>query len=290
MYGADGVSVGLRGGLGNQLFILGAGLSKSRELDVPLYVFWDPPTGELASRDCLVDRMFDGIPGVEFYTDSSRRLVKLRRRFHLVRNREWVQGLAHDVPGTWNQIRPGTFLFGYFQAFLFLKNSAQLMKNHLQQKGVFDVQLKGWPIFQEDEVLFHIRRGDYTDSVVRKSHGLLSEKYFERADQSLRELGVGGKRFVVSDDEEYAQGIAARHGWISVPTGSSTPWENLVAMSRARHLVISNSTFAWWSGWLGDQVQTATVWAPDVWKVGQPGATERLVPKHWRRLKGLFVD
>lgn len=290
MFGADGVSVGLRGGLGNQLFIFGAGLSKSRELDVPLYVFWDPPVGELASRDCLVDKMFNGIPGVQFFTDSSSRSVLLRRRLHIIRNRGWVQGLAHDVPGTWSQIRPGSFLVGYFQALDFVKNSAELMKNHLRQKGFFNVLQKNWPLFQEEDVLFHIRRGDYTDSTVQKSHGLLSREYFERADRSLLELGAGGRRFVISDDEDYIRSIAPRHGWISIRTESSNPWENLVAMSQAPHLVISNSTFSWWSGWFGDQAQTATVWAPDVWKVSQPGATDRILPKHWRRLQGLFAD
>jgi hypothetical protein len=57
----------------------------------------------------------------------------------------------------------------------------------------------------------------------------------------------------------------------------------MVAMSRAHALVMGNSTFSWWAGWLGDRPDRP-VFAPRPWVAAQDGVERDLLPPHWLTL------
>ena len=110
--------------------------------------------------------------------------------------------------------------------------------------------------------------------------------YFSRAAASVVEaLGIAD--FVIFGDdpsaEHHVRAALAPYGPVTSLV-AEPPLTQLSVMSLLPHVVISNSTFAWWGAWLGDQNQGMdrgrVVIAPDPWI----GRGDGIVPDRWLRL------
>jgi hypothetical protein len=93
-----------------------------------------------------------------------------------------------------------------------------------------------------DYQMMHIRRGDYVNN--KANFGLLSPKFYLDQKENLplvlsieNESDVKGFRDLLKPA-------------LILTKENSTVWETLKAMSLSRDLVMSNSTFAWWGGFL----------------------------------------
>ena len=109
-------------------------------------------------------------------------------------------------------------------------------------------------VSDELSVALHVRRGDLVDDpYYSKSVGTLGLSYYETALERLRSRLPDARVYVFSDDPTWC----ARHLPKVLPTeivsGQVTlsPVEDFVAMKACRHFVIANSTFSWWTAWLG---------------------------------------
>lgn len=283
MWGSDGVSIRLRGGLGNQLFIFAAGLSKARELEAKLYVFWEPPAGELARRDCQVDQIFDGTPGVEFHVDSALPRVKVKRRMHLLWNTVYEQSVSHEQVGWWSSVRKGSFLVGYFQTIHYLLGIEDEIAGRLlsARTSICNDRL---PNLEENDVVMHVRRGDYARPEVRHVHGLLDDNYFVDCSDQLTAEGVKGERFVLTDEPRSVASLAEKHGWKIVSGNQTSAIDEMLWMADSFNLILSNSSFSWWGAWLAERKGNTKVLAPKNWKHNQPDAASKVIPSSWRAL------
>jgi hypothetical protein len=63
---------------------------------------------------------------------------------------------------------------------------------------------------------------------------------------------------------------------IRIADYAQSPISDLLAMSSARELVVSNSTFSWWSAWLGGQNSDLNVVVPSPWFAIESAAKEQL--------------
>ena len=74
--------------------------------------------------------------------------------------------------------------------------------------------------------------------------------------------------------------------------GPSGHFEDFYLMSRCRHAVISNSTFSWWSAWLGEAGKPGRITvAPDMWFA--PAANidySDIIPDRWTKLPTGYGD
>ncbi len=97
----------------------------------------------------------------------------------------------------------------------------------------------------------HVRRGDYAEEW--RGHGLLDRQWY-------LDHWPSGKVIIFSDDPEWCKdnlpGEVHHFGEI----------DDFHLMTRCRELLISNSSYSWWSGWIGGQPVTY----PDPWFTGAP--------------------
>lgn len=141
-------------------------------------------------------------------------------------------------------------------------------------------------LFGENAVAVHVRRGDYvTNPVAAGHHGTLQQSYYERALDSLRE--ESGTRVIwFSDDLGWTQDNLAAPGDQVCPSGLTSGAAGEIAlMAACRTRIIANSSFSWWSGWLGRQSDGAgRVFAPRQWFVNEEATTNDLLPESWVKL------
>jgi hypothetical protein len=128
----------------------------------------------------------------------------------------------------------------------------------------------------------HVRRGDYvTDKNYNAFHGTCPKEYYDAAlELVLSRLGPDAELFVFSDDI----GWTREHIRYSLPT-TYVDWnakrnhEDLRLMSACNALVIANSSFSWWAGWLNPNPDKFVV-APKRW-FQAPGAVSDLPKSPW---------
>lgn len=101
-----------------------------------------------------------------------------------------------------------------------------------------------------------VRRGDYLH--LQHNHCVLSMKYYE---ESLMKIVPDlDALFVFSDDIPWCKENFVGKG---IQFVEGNPFTQLYLMTQMKHLVLSNSTFAWWGGYLNDKGGVVVV--PDPW-------------------------
>lgn len=130
------------------------------------------------------------------------------------------------------------------------------------------------PVAAAPECVLHVRRHDYGH------HGLLALDYYRRA-----LAAAGNPRFRVVTDEPNFCDYAFRDfaGFDGVVCGAvAEPWGDFFLMAAARVQVIANSSFSWWTAWLGRaRGVTTQVLAPAEWSLVGGGDP---CPPDWQRV------
>jgi hypothetical protein len=105
-----------------------------------------------------------------------------------------------------------------------------------------------------DALVVSVRRGDYyADPELRARYGFDYEGYLHEAwRRSCERDGVPQRVVVVSDDEAWCR---AHLGWLAgaceqVGFAHEDPVRDLARLAAARRLVLANSTFSYWGGYL----------------------------------------
>ena len=118
----------------------------------------------------------------------------------------------------------------------------------------------------DSAIAIHMRFGDFLDKNIANQYGNLDENYYSKA----LEFFVDKNSFqdtqiqLFSDDVIKGKKILADMGCERVrtfETDSLRPAEELIIMSKYSKIIISNSTFSWWAGYLAED--SATVIAPN---------------------------
>jgi hypothetical protein len=132
-----------------------------------------------------------------------------------------------------------------------------------------------------DWIALHVRRGDYVSGGVM---GVTDASYYSKA-LDLAESLTGLKRVIVfSDDIESAKSLPALRDRKTVEffdsPAASSPLENLMLISSAKHFITANSTFSWWAAFLGKSSKKVVI-CPRPW-LDLPGWNDRdLHPRDW---------
>lgn len=117
-----------------------------------------------------------------------------------------------------------------------------------------------------ESVAVHVRRGDYAHNPrVKKEFGLCTNQYYENAIKILQERYKKTEFFIFSDEIEWVKNNFNLPGKVTyISSTQITDAVELYLMSRAKHNIIANSSFSWWSAWL-NQNPNKTVVAPTPW-------------------------
>ncbi|MEZ5415174.1 MAG: alpha-1,2-fucosyltransferase [Opitutaceae bacterium] len=300
----------LTGGLGNQMFQYAAGLAlaEARRTVLKLDVNWfrEYPNHQNFIRyalSCLnVTEQFATAEEIErvrglYFSRSERGVRKIVQALQLdgvlsrySRNANW-----HHVP--WAHfdekffLQPdNTYIEGYCHAEGYFANIADLVRQQftLRYPAISEVAALEAEIAATESIAVHFRRGDYiTNPSTARRLGAVGRAYYDRAFAVMRAQFPNATFYLFSDDiEAVAREITppGPHHFVQ----ASRPWHDhdaLRLMSRCRHAIISNSTFAWWGAWLISSPNKIVI-APKPWCI-DPNSKSHIVPSDWLEISRL---
>lgn len=257
------IEVLMRGGLGNQLFCYAAGKELSARTGLSLHLV--TRNYSLSNDEKRSFELMRILPkDVSFGDDSVVKKVWTERTFHF--NAEF-DSLSKPV-----------LLDGYFQSPKYFS----LVSGNLVQElsASLDRLVPDATRPASRYIAVHVRRGDYLNDEVKKTHGIVPFEYFQQGVRSLREALGKLPVLVFSDDVAEAFRLASEIDDADVfdPEESRTSHQTLRALSQSAGICISNSTFGWWAAYLNAD---RPVVAPKPWFVNQSVNTADLYLPAW---------
>ena len=284
---SDGICAYIVGGLGNQLFVLAAAWAQAERLGCPLYVdtsYYALPGANWSAQLAGIDHpgidvtdispwrgtsLVDQQPGLFGSVDTGSQVLHLFTE----------AGFAYDE--RINSIVPGTTIAGYFQSakyFGTIKDRLWQMLNATSllphERSYLDA------VTGERRVSLHVRRGDYLSPQTSQVHGLAEPGYFARAMHLYDRLHPDSRYRMYTDSPEVAVSELGPLAAIELapPDGELRPIAGMLAMAAGDGIIISNSTYSWWAGWMISQRDPgATVIAPRPWFRGGESASDLLL-------------
>jgi hypothetical protein len=293
------IVVTMMGGLGNQMFQYAVGRAVSERTGRRLVL--DRTTMPSGAPPYVREFLLDALP-----IDAATRTVG-RRFGAMAGSGSRAQTVFADLRGVlrgtlrrWTIAEPNgedvvvdlttipdrlAVLYGYWQSPAYFSDVAPLIRRELlppihadSAPGKLLRQLKG-----HDVIAVHARRGDYvTVDFVAKVLGTLDAEHFVTMGTRIAEQCDRPAIVVLCEDT----GWAKEHLRFDVPTfyaeedAPLSPVEGIALLGRARHHVLSNSSFSWWGAWLADHADQ-TVIAPRQWFAHRPIDERFRFPDDW---------
>lgn len=278
----------LRGGLGNQMFQLAAGLSFSN-FNLIKYIFLDTSLINLNKKNETKRKYELGI----FNLKLCNILVFKINRYII----EFIYVMLKKISliktiNNKNFKNNNKYLFyvldDYFQnEEFFLCNLSQIKNifnlNHLVEKFSNLNSLLLQKILLSNSVSIHVRRGDYLNSKNINIHGICNLEYYKEAINYINKYQNEITYFIFSDDSEWCKDnfTFLNSNKLNFVTKNETNID-LFLMSNCKHNIIANSTFSWWAAWLNTNPNKIVI-APKIWFVGNSFENE-IVPKRWIKI------
>ena len=162
-----------------------------------------------------------------------------------------------------NQFESLKLNVGYYQHWKYPENVWNIIQSEIEAT-ISNVKLDQRLLKAiKSSIVIHIRRGDLVES--RETMGLLSPDYYKSAIRHLTSPHEGNEVIAFTDDLAGSKDLAEMlQVKMLLGPDSIKQWEALAFMSQANRLVIANSTFSWWAGFLAIK-NHARVLIPDPW-------------------------
>jgi len=286
----DGLTIHSRGGIGNQLFCLFAGLALADKLECRLYI--DPSQHRYTTQlpflvDQVIKKSPDGLSRtIECLRAPQTQLGRLIQKIGIPRCCDFIEPsfrFSQDFFST----SKGSCAFGYFQSWRYLEPVRIERRNEVRE--AIKHLATNPASFRPRDIVIHVRRGDYLKSGVRETHGTLPYRYYSNAITALRAAGQSGEVWVVSQDRLGDLSELENEIGASVTQVDATSlWTDLQTLITSPSLVIANSTFSWMAGWLNQGV--IPVIAPKPWFFTEKIDTSDLIPPHWFTVEHQFGE
>jgi len=254
----------LAGGLGNQIFQLGAGLLLAQKSGIKKILLDDSSLSNYdAKRENELLKFFDFSKlniDVEFKNSSivQLRLPKLLSlnitKFPLISDKNFQTSINN----------PNKFfmlLDGYFQECIAqddFDQEIQLLQNILINNK----------IEKKDGCVIHIRGGDF---VKLGWNSVTPKEYYINAMQKMTKEYHIEKFHIVTDDKEYSKTILDELD-IEYKFIGNSMYEDFMLIGNFKYRVLSSSTFCLWASALGDNYESIVI-APKYW-----------IPEHERKI------
>lgn len=283
------VTVGVLGGLGNQMFQYATARAVAHRNDALLRLdlrAFDSYTLRRAGLhrwniDAEVASPADLRRHPRWAIDLSRRMRRLGRalRCHV------EPSLAFDPQV--ERLRAPVHLSGYFQSERYFNGIRQLLNAEFTPNKPLSPANRALAeaAAATNSISVHVRRGDYVSEARNVAlHGSCSVAYYARAIETLLARHGPATCYFFSDDLPWVR----EHIRIAAPSvyvdgNADAPEVDIHLMSVCRHHVCANSSFSWWGAWLGSHPDKSVV-APTRWFASSQLDAADLVPATWLRL------
>lgn len=291
------IVIKIQGGLGNQMFQYAAIRSLSES------------TGKPFALDNIQLERGEGVT-LRHYTLSAFNInpkilnQKEFRYFTQERKHPWMTSLKRKlgkfVPK--NIIQSGDLSFldprPYIHEDVYFDGLFQSEKHFLEHRNLIlkeftlknalslEAQKMAGIMDTTESVVIQVRRGDYVSNYkATANHGVTGIDYFDSALKHIQsKVSKEIEIFVISDDIEWCKGnikFSQKMHFVSQP--SIKDFEEIVLMTHAKHLIISNSTFGWWGAWLNQNPEKIII-TPKQWFKNPKLKQEDIVPSSWIRI------
>ncbi len=304
----------LKGGLGNQLFQIAAGIYSSNGKSVHLFSRFTLPRETNGQADSLFFRF---PPEVSVnYTESTkfeRRVLAINLKLALLQNERIKLDLFRKIVEFASDlifslrfkacvkvfsgmgvgfceinVKPKNILLnGYFQAHQYPFEIETYKKMQSIEIINQSQELKDWINLANVErpVIVHLRLSDYK---MEKGIGVLPSKYYEKALMQIQEMAQSRKIWVFSDEPAAVDQFIKPpidYGIRVIGDNGLNPAETLELMRHGSAYVIANSTFSWWAAFLSYEKGCPTI-MPAPWFQNMP-SPEGIKPENWIEIEYL---
>lgn len=298
---SDGLTIYPIERLGNQLFTYAAVFAQARRLSVPCYVnkaFFENVRPERSYNYEYELDVFDN--GLVVPTESAYHLPIFLGFPTVPAARWWHNRISPLMPGNGHpvfmersfaydsrlrEVRPGTTVLGIFQSWRYFDDCAAEIRERVSRLAKpSDWYLEMCETIRpgEGNIGIHVRRGDYTLPEQQKIQGLTTRAYYKRSLAHMRQLGIDGPIYLATDSpSDVREELKGLGEFIPLnPPDGSHPLEVVLILSRVDGLVIANSSFSWWAGFIGERPGRVVI-APRPWFTQTDLDTRDLLPPDW---------
>jgi len=292
------MKIELSGGIGNQLFQYSLGKYLQHEKPIELtFVSAPPGVRETIHKSKLKDFIF----GVNVEILKRSKIVQIISKVdrHFSHRVSKYNALAERIFQSYTQngvgfdekilkMRAPRRVRGYFQSYLY----AESIRSELISEFELIAPSECFLTYAAEArltqpIIVHLRRGDYAK--LSSSVGILGADYYFNGIKSLNGVNSQKQIWIFSDDNRASLALAKQleeFGIKDIKQGFElTDSETLKLMSLGSGIVIANSTFSWWSAFLGNYENNVV--APQKWYKGLPDPTD-LIPKNWKLIKSTW--
>ena len=286
------MKIELSGGIGNQLFQYSLGKYLQREKRIELtFVSAPTGTGETPHKSKLKDFKFAVNVEILNRNRTAGLISRVDRYFsHRVSKynavaewffRSYTQvGVGFD--GKIIKMQRPRRVRGYFQSYLYAESIRSELISEFELVAPSECFLTYAAEAKAIQpIIVHLRRGDYAE--LSASVGILGADYYFNGIKTLNGISSQKQIWIFSDDNKASLVLANQLkelGLKDIKQGFELmDSETLKLMSLGSGIVIANSTFSWWSAFLGNYENNVV--APQKWYKGLPDPKD-LMPKNWK--------
>jgi hypothetical protein len=276
---AGPIEVLIDAGLGNQMFQYAMGRSLSIRTGRPLVLdtsplFLEPGWGFDLACFRLGQQRVRNLPYAAWRVRAKSLRVLASLGIEVTRFvKEPTLQFSEDVL----RIRKACILEGYWQSERYFESISDQLREEFTFIREQDPRSAACQasIRRANSIGLHARRCDYATPDGEAYHGTCPKSYYDAAiELVLSRLGSDAELFVFSDDMDWARhNIRYALPTTFVDWNSGRSYEDLRLMSSCRALIMANSSFSWWAGWL----------------IPGPGKVV-VAPRQWYRAPGVISD
>lgn len=306
----------LKGGLGNQLFQIAAGLYSSNGEPLEVFSNFTQPRQTAGQADALFfEWPQEVVVNARRSNKFERKALALSLNQAMGNKLSSVNHLAaqsimaltdlifslkfrertHVFSGAGSgfctiNLKPGhNLLNGYFQAHQFPFHPEVLPLMRAIRLKQISPALKRLIEKAEIEkpIIVHLRLGDYKNE---SGIGLLSPGYYEKALRELESRETSKNIWIFTDEVESVDKFITPSSMFSVSVigqNNLNPAETLELMRHGSTYVIANSTFSWWAAFLSYQTGCTTI-MPSPWFQNMPSPVG-IKPQDWIEVETLSL-
>jgi len=291
------VTVGILGGLGNQLFqyAFGRYLSIKKNTGLALDYYQQIIRSDFDAENLTkITDIFD-LP-VKLYIGKTRKRI-LNRPGLTYLDRLITKACLMDEliikENNYNKLEKNIkngkniYLIGYWHSEQYFADLRDTIRNDFKfkiERHASDLNIYR-EITDSNSVGLHIRGNDHLITPIY-SRGC-DVGYYSKAINIISRSNSDLKTFIFTDDIEHVQlnykELLKISEIVNVDAGFNSEAIHLLLMSKCKHNVIANSSFGWWGAWLNSNPDKIIV-APKKWFVDSNYYKHNIVPSVWKKI------
>lgn len=273
------------GGLGNQMFQYAYYKKLALEnenvfLDVSYFKYNNVHNGYELNRCFGIDTK--KCPK-NYYSKSWEIVYKIMSRMHFkkmlnVKYESYIRENPNE------KIKKNDVLNGYWQSEKYFADVSHEVIKDFNFKNISEESQKVAEEMKNcNSVAVHIRRGDYLG--LSRYVNLAQTNYYKNATEYINKTVENPVFYVFSDDVQWCKANMEFPGktvYVDFNKGDKS-YQDMYLMSSAKNIILANSSFSWWAGYLGEHDMVIrpskykTVWTKE--------NDELLYPKNWVKME-----